>query len=217
MLLAINASCPHFLKLVSTWRSQHGDHWGACHGCWRGSESEHRNHLCRNALRSCGTPHRMLAHPADERAWPEPRESPVLALLSMLYHSPPHRVDTAWAGGTRSTSPALPSRVQPQPPEPNLPRVANPREVPDSCPKTKRPRSGQEARPHAERRDEERRAERGDEGEWPQTSRLWRFSFSPPRSVTYSFSPLRSAWGRRSGRSRVQAQPPAGSQPAGGS
>ena len=39
----------------------------------------------------------MLAHPADERAWPETRESPILALLPMLYHSPPHRVDTAWA------------------------------------------------------------------------------------------------------------------------
>ncbi len=41
---------------------------------------------------------------------------------------------------------------------PNLPRVWNPREVPDSrvkfSLKTKRPRSGQEARPHAERRDE---------------------------------------------------------------
>ncbi len=93
------------------------------------------NPLCRNALRPPAIPAHMLAHPADERIWPEPRESPILAHLPMLYHSPPHRVDTAWTGDARQPlGTALPRNPQvrqeracPHPPPARRGKIAKPR------------------------------------------------------------------------------------------
>jgi len=78
------------------------------------------NPLCRNALRPPAIPAHMLAHPADERIWPEPRESPILAHLPMLYHSPPHRVDTAWTGDPRQPRHS-PPQEPPGPPGEGVP------------------------------------------------------------------------------------------------
>ncbi len=178
------------------------------------------NHLCRNALGSTVAPAPILAHPADEPEWPEPREPPMLAHLPILAHSPLtglskygqasaasrsaqlprgaarsarswhahalHRVGTV--GRARlsccplrlfplSPMPSHPSRPcapspslsrpyalrgggNPDAPasSPNLPRVRNPGRFSSTKKKRKkkRPRSGQEARPHAKRRDERR-------------------------------------------------------------
>ncbi len=89
------------------------------------------NHLCRNTLRSQAIPPPMLAHRADERVWPEPQESPILGHPPMLYHFPPHRVDTAWTGCAHqalgTASPRNP-RVRDERPHPHLcPRPAEPR------------------------------------------------------------------------------------------
>ena len=78
------------------------------------------NPLCRNALRPPAIPAHMLAHPTDERIWPEPRESPILAHLPMLYHSPPHRVDTAWTGDPRQPRHS-PPQEPPGPPGEGVP------------------------------------------------------------------------------------------------
>gem|GEM_PF-562969 len=46
------------------------------------------NPLCRNGLHSPLTRPPILAHPAGEQVWPEPRESPILAHLPIPAHSP---------------------------------------------------------------------------------------------------------------------------------
>ncbi|GEM_PF-5190388 len=100
------------------------------------------NPLCRNALRPPAIPAHMLAHPTDERIWPEPRESPILAHLPMLYHSPPHRVDTAWTGDARQPlGTALPRNPQvrqeracPHPPPARRGEIAKPQRAIISSP-----------------------------------------------------------------------------------